>query len=49
MKKEAKTMKKTITILLLTAICITVFTSCDFGNGLVAELFGEMNGQHVLE
>lgn len=33
-------MKKTITILLLTAICITVFTSCDLGNGLVAELLG---------
>lgn len=42
-------MKKTITILLLTALCMTVLTSCDLGNGLIAELFGEMNGQDVLE
>ncbi len=35
-------MKKTITILLLTALCVTVFTSCDLGNGLVAELFGDL-------
>jgi hypothetical protein len=34
-------MKKTITILLLTALCMTVLTSCDLGNGLVAELFGD--------
>ncbi len=36
-------MKKTITILLLTALCMTVFTSCDFGKGLITELFGELN------
>ena len=35
-------MKKTITILLLTALCMTVLTSCDLGNGLVAELFGDL-------
>jgi hypothetical protein len=44
-------MKKTITILLLTAICITVFTSCDLGNGLVAELLGDIKdvpvGEHI--
>ena len=40
-------MKKTITILLLTALCMTVFTSCDFGNGLVTELFGELNHGNV--
>ena len=33
-------MKKTITMLLLTALCVTVLTSCDLGNGLVAELLG---------
>ena len=33
-------MKKTITLLLLTALCMTVFTSCDTRGGLVAELFG---------
>ena len=36
-------MKKTITILLLTALCMTLFTSCDIGNGLVAELLGGGN------
>ncbi len=36
-------MKKTITILLLTALCVTVFTSCDLGNGLVAELLGKID------
>ena len=36
-------MKKTITILLLTALCMTVLTSCDVGNGLVAELMGGIN------
>ncbi len=41
-------MKKTITILLLTALCITVFTSCDLGGGLVAELLGQINQEHVL-
>ncbi len=41
-------MKKTITILLLTALCMTVFASCDLGNGLVAELLGEINQEHVL-
>ena len=35
-------MKKTITILLLTVLCLTVLTSCDLGNGLVAELFGDV-------
>ena len=44
-------MKKTITILLLTALCMTVFTSCDLGNGLVAELLGDIKdapvGEHI--
>ncbi len=35
-------MKKTITMLLLTALCMTVFASCDLGNGLVAELLGDI-------
>ncbi len=39
-------MKKTITILLLTALCVTVFTSCDLGNGLVAELFGDIRDEY---
>lgn len=34
-------MKKTITMFLLTALCLTVLTSCDLGEGLIAELFGE--------
>ncbi|MBQ2807026.1 MAG: hypothetical protein IJF08_08250 [Clostridia bacterium] len=43
-------MKKTITMLLLTALCITVLTSCDVGNGLVAELIGDLKeqGNHVI-
>ena len=44
-------MKKTITILLLTALCMTVLTSCDLGNGLVAELLGDIKdapvGEHI--
>ena len=40
-------MKKTITMFLLTALCLTVLTSCDLGNGLVAELFG--NGHGVID
>ena len=39
-------MKKTITILLLTALCMTVLTSCDLGNGLVAELFGNIRDDY---
>ena len=39
-------MKKTITILLLTALCMTVFTSCDVGNGLVAELFEGIRNEY---
>ncbi|MBQ1232584.1 MAG: hypothetical protein IIW17_01570 [Clostridia bacterium] len=35
-------MKKIITMFLLTALCMTVLTSCDLGNGLVAELFGDV-------
>ncbi len=42
-------MKKTITMLLLTALCVTVFTSCDLGNGLVAELLGERHPEHVID
>ena len=34
-------MKKTIAVLLLTVLCLTVLTSCDFSKGLVGELFGE--------
>ena len=41
-------MKKLITMLLLTALCLTVLTSCDLGNGLVAELFGDLNREDVL-
>ncbi len=41
-------MKKTITILLLTALCMTVFASCDLSGGLVGELLAEMNKEHVL-
>lgn len=42
-------MKKTIIMLLLTALCLTFFTSCDMGNGLVAELLGDLKemGDHV--
>ena len=40
-------MKKTIAILLLTALCMTVLTSCDLGNGLISELFG--NRHDVIE
>ena len=44
-------MKKLITMLLLTALCLTVFTSCDLGNGLVAELLGDIKdvpvGEHI--
>ncbi len=45
-------MKKTITMLLLTVLCMTVLTSCDVGNGLVAELIGdlkEMGNQVIVE
>ena len=41
-------MKKTIAMLLLTALCMTVLTSCDLGNGLVAELFGDLNQEDVI-
>ena len=41
-------MKKLITMLLLTALCLTVLTSCDLGTGLVAELFGDLNREDVL-
>lgn len=44
-------MKKNITMFLLTALCLTVFTSCDLGNGLVAELLGDIKdvpvGEHI--
>ena len=44
-------MKKLITMLLLTALCMTVLTSCDLGNGLVAELLGDIKdvpvGEHI--
>ena len=39
-------MKKTIAMLLLTALCMTVLTSCDLGNGLVAELFGNIRDDY---
>lgn len=42
-------MKKSITILLLTALCMTVFASCDLGNGLVAELLGEIKDAPIGE
>lgn len=41
-------MKKTLAMLLLSALCMTVLTSCDLGNGLVAELFGELNQEDIL-
>lgn len=40
-------MKKTIAMLLLTALCVTFLTSCDFSGGLVGELFGELNQGNV--
>ncbi len=42
-------MKKTIVMLLLTALCLTVLTSCDMGNGLVAELLGDFKDIGVQE
>ena len=39
-------MKKTVTVLLLTALCLTVLTSCDMGNGLVAELLGGIRNEY---
>ena len=42
-------MKKTIAILLLTALCMTVLTSCDLGNGLISELLGEIKDETVGE
>ena len=33
-------MKKTIALLLLTALCLCILTSCNMGNGLINELFG---------
>ena len=42
-------MKKTIIMLLLTALCLTVLTSCDMGNGLVAELLGDFKDIGVQE
>ena len=39
-------MKKTIVMLLLTALCLTVLTSCDFSGGLVAELFGNIRDDY---
>ena len=41
-------MKKILIMFLLTALCLTVLTSCDLGNGLVAELFGELNQEDIL-
>ena len=41
-------MKKILIMFLLTALCLTVLTSCDLGNGLVAELFGDLNHEDVL-
>ena len=40
-------MKKTITILLLTALCMTVFTSCDFSGGLVGYLLEGLVQENV--
>ena len=40
-------MKKTITMFLLTALCLTVLTSCDLGNGLVAELLEGLHQVNV--
>lgn len=42
-------MKKTIAMLLLTALCMTVLTSCDLGNGLISELLGEIKDETVGE
>ena len=42
-------MKKLITMFLLTALCMTVLTSCDLGNGLVAELLAQPGEQKVPE
>ncbi len=42
-------MKKMITMLLLTTLCMTVFASCDLGNGLVSELLEELKQGAILE
>lgn len=41
-------MKRIALFFLIACLCCS-FVACDMGNGLVAELFGEMNGQDVLE
>ena len=41
-------MKKILIMFLLTALCLTVLTSCDLGNGLIAELFGDLNHEDAL-
>ncbi|MBQ1232583.1 MAG: hypothetical protein IIW17_01565 [Clostridia bacterium] len=40
-------MKKTITILLLTALCMIVLTSCDFSGGLVGDLLEGLAQENV--
>ena len=40
-------MKKMMIMLLLTALCMTFLTSCDLGNGLVAELWGDIKDAGV--
>ena len=40
-------MKKTITMFLLTALCLTVLTSCDFSGGLVGDLLEGLVQENV--
>lgn len=41
-------MKKTIAMFIVAALGLTVFASCDLGNGLVSELLGELNREDLL-
>ena len=40
-------MKRIVALCILTALCLTFLCSCDMGNGLIAELFGNNVGNYV--
>ncbi len=40
-------MKRIIAVCILTALCLTFLCSCDMGNGLIAEIFGDNVGNYV--
>ena len=40
-------MKKTLAMLLLSALCVTFLTACDFSGGLIGELLAEQNQNNV--